>query len=187
MAEKNEQQSAAAEVLKNIDELQKHTTQDNSNITNKNGENNTNNQPNQQGSTLFMLNNNAPQPTQENYEPNIKEIEAYYKQNIHSKSYGTTAIVLSVVAVLCSIVLIVAISANINADTTSGFLLWVFNFILVPVLGIAGSVLFAIIGAILGIVAISKAHKRLISWVGFGISLVVLAYVVVMAGVYLFT
>ena len=180
--ENNEQQTAANQMLKNIDELEQNMQQQ-IKQENKQAE-----QGSAQKPTLFMLNNNAPQPNQNTEQSiSINEVESYYKQNFHTRSYGITAIVLSVVALLCSIILIIAISTGITSENASGFLLWVFNFILVPVLGIAGSVIFGILGAIFGIVAISKAHKRIVSWVGFVFGLIILAYVVVMAGVYLFT
>lgn len=180
--ENNEQQTAANQMLKNIDELEQNMQQQ-IKQENKQAE-----QGSAQKPTLFMLNNNAPQPNQNTEQSiSINEVESYYKQNFHTRSYGITAIVLSVVALLCSIILIIAIATGASFENASGFLLWVFNFILVPVLGIAGSVIFGILGAIFGIVAISKAHKRIVSWVGFVFGLIILAYVVVMAGVYLFT
>ena len=184
MSENKEQKAAADEMLKNIDELQhniqQQVKQEDKQVSQEGVE--------QPASTLFMLNNNAPQKNN-NIEQsiNINEVESYYKQNFHTRSFGITAIVLSVVALLCSIILIIAISTGITSENASGFLLWVFNFILVPVLGIAGSVIFGILGAIFGTVAISKAHKRVISWVGFGVGLIVLAYVVIMSGIYLFS
>ncbi len=180
--ENNEQQAAANEMLKNIDELEQNM-QRQIKQENKQAE-----QGSAQKPTLFMLNNNTPQPNQNAEQSiSINEVESYYKQNFHTRSFGITAIVLSVVALLCSIILIIAISTGITSENASGFLLWVFNFILVPVLGIAGSVIFGILGAIFGTVAISKAHKRVISWVGFGVGLIVLAYVVIMSGIYLFS
>ena len=140
----------------------------------------------EQKPTLFMLNNNAPQDVKAS-QASDREIEKYYHENIQSRSYGTIGITLGVVALLCSIVLIIALASGLDAATTSGFLLWTFNFILLPVVGIGGSVIFALISAILGIVAIIKAHKRIISWVAFALGLVILAYVVIMAGIYMFT
>lgn len=205
---KNNEKESAEQVLKNIKDLEKSTQYERSEVVatpkdlqeevdKKHNTQRTANtlqpsqttdapQPsqNERDSTLFMLNNNAPQNT---IQASDREIEKYYHENIQSRSYGTIGITLGVVAVLCSIVLIIALASGLDSATTSGFLLWTFNFILLPVVGIGGSVIFALISAILGIVAITKAHKRVISWVAFALGLIILAYVVIMAGIYLFT
>ena len=205
---KNNEKESAEQILKNIKALKKSTQRERSEVVatpkdlqeeadKKHNTQRTANtlqpsqttdapQPsqNERDSTLFMLNNNAPQNT---IQASDHEIEKYYHENIQSRSYGTIGITLGVVAVLCSIVLIIALASGLDSATTSGFLLWTFNFILLPVVGIGGSVIFALISAILGIVAITKAHKRVISWVAFALGLIILSYVVIMAGIYLFT
>ena len=131
--------------------------------------------------TLFMLNNNAPQP-----QSNEKDIYRMARQIAEQKtSYGTSAIVLASVALVCLIFVIIALATGLDFEAVSGFFLWVYSFILVPI-GIGGSVICGIIAGIFGIVAICKSHNRIISWVGLGFSLVVLAAVVIVNGLFLF-
>ena len=49
-------------------------------------------------------------------------------------------------------------------------------------IGLFCGVVCSIIGEVMGIVAIAKSTRRKISWVGFGISMVVLVLVLILAG-----
>ena len=144
------------------------------------------NPPNQHKSTLFMLNNNEPQP--QSFEPYLKDIPAYQKSNsLQLTSYGTAAVVLAIITLICSVFLILPIAINPDMTDTSkmDFFFYLFFVILAPAVGLIGSVLCGLASALLGIVAIFKSHKRTISWVGFSLGIIVLAYVVILAGIYL--
>lgn len=142
--------------------------------------------PEEHQPTLFMMNNNSPQPN--SYEPYMKNVKAYNQQNNENRTrYGTTALIFAGIAVVCALILIIAMIINQpNADSASSVLGWLVLTILAPTLGLFGSVICALISAVVGIVGLCKAHSRVISWVGFFVGLIVLAGVVITACAYLF-
>ncbi len=196
MSDKTQAQKVAGKTLKNLDALQKevNSTKQNTDTTNAQNENVSNSEPNQP--TLFMLNNNAKYDADDGtFTPNDnqkaqsinKEKQSIYrvKADEQKTSYGTSAVVLACVSFVCLIFVIIAVATGLNFENASGFFLWVYTFILVPI-GIIGSVLCGVISALFGIVAIFKSHNCVISWVGLGLSLVVLASVVIVNSIYLF-
>ena len=174
----------ARDALKSIDNLQQESAKQTE--LNKKDDSQIYEPPEEHQPTLFMMNNNSPQ--QNSYEPYMKNVKAYNKQSNEDRTrYGTTALIFSGIAFVCALILIIAmIISQPNADSASSVLAWLVLTILAPTLGLFGSVICALISAIVGIVGICKAHNRMISWVGFFVGLIVLIGVVITACAYLF-
>lgn len=108
-----------------------------------------------------------------------KEISV--KPNEQPKSYGTSAIILSVFGLVFGVILLVCYLLLNDKDAQ---MLPIFMYLLQGgyFIGLFCGVVCSIIGEVMGIVAIAKSTRRKISWVGFGISMVVLVLVLILAG-----
>lgn len=185
MSKKNSENAelAALDLLNNIDALQQESAKQSE--LNKNDDSQIYSPPQEHQPTLFMLNNNSPQES--SYEPFMKDVKAYKKRDASRSRYGVAALIFAGIALVCALILIVAmIIGQPNGDSASGVLAWLVLTILAPTLGLFGSVICALISAVVGIVGLCKAHNRVLSWVGFFVGLIVLAGVIITASIYLF-
>lgn len=174
---------AARNALSNIDALSQESAKQTE--LNKNDASQIYTPPQEHKPTLFMLNNNMPQES--SYEPYMKDVKAYNKKDASRSRYGVAALIFAGIALVCAVILIVAmVISQPNGDSASGVMAWLVLTILAPTLGLFGSVICALISAVVGIVGLCKAHNRVLSWVGFFVGLIVLAGVIITAGIYLF-
>ncbi len=191
----NEQTNTANDVLENLSKLkeQDNLQQNFASTTNrkqqkeqKYKDNEIYEPPQKHEPTMFMLNNNEPQ--RDSYDEYLQDTPAYQrKQGSQLTSYGTASLILSILAILCSIFLIIylAIQPDMTDTSRMDFLYYLFFVILAPVIGLIGSVVCSISAMILGIIAIAKSYKRTISWVGCISAIIALTEAIILAGLYL--
>ena len=135
LSSNNIKEGVANNILSNIDDLdnQRNLQQNFSKMSaNKDRDNEIFEPKEKPKSTLFMLNNNEPQ--RDSYEPYLEDVYASKKNNSSQlTSYGTGAVTLAIIALVCSIFIVMHIAINPDITDTSkmDFFFYLFFVILV--------------------------------------------------------
>ncbi len=108
---------------------------------------------------------------------NIKSTE----QTKQSSSYGIAALILGIFAVLFGILLIISVYFMGESDALSVAAL-IYLIYIGYILGIFCGTVCGIIAGIMSIVAICKSNRRMISWVGFGVGVLSLVFIIILVG-----
>ena len=166
------------------------STNQNNGIQANNSAQNENNVINQQKNTLKTNDNNSNNQSLNNSLVNEEEQEVVQsqqqenKQGVNEKqsaSYGTAALVLGIFAFLFGILLIVSVFFMGDSDAENVVAL-VYLIYIGYIIGIFCGSVCGIIAGIMSIVAICKSHRRVISWVGFGVGMLSLVFIIILVG-----